>query len=102
MTGGAFYTRDGDQLVPSELTRGPWDPDAQHAGPPSALLARALERCEPREGMRIGRITVEILGPVPLAPLTVEASVVRPGRSVELLAASLSGPDGEVMRAGAW
>jgi hypothetical protein len=99
---GAFYEPSGGRLIPSELTRGPWDPGAQHAGPPSALLARALERCEPREGMRIGRITVEILGPVPLAPLATEASVVRPGRSVELLAASLSGPDGEVMRASAW
>ena len=102
MTGGAFYRQEDDHLIPSELTRGPWDPQAQHAGPPSALLARALERCQPREGTRIGRITVEILGPVPLAPLTVEASVVRPGRSVELLAASLSGPEGEVMRASAW
>jgi hypothetical protein len=102
MTGGAFYRQEDDTLVPSELTRGPWDPGAQHAGPPSALLARALERCEPREGMRIGRITVEILGPVPLAPLSVDARVVRPGRSVELLEASLAGPDGEVMRASAW
>ena len=102
MTGDAFYQQEDDHLIPSELTRGPWDPHAQHAGPPSALIARALERCQPRDGTRIGRITVEILGPVPLAPLTVEASVVRPGRSVELLAASLSGPEGEVMRASAW
>jgi hypothetical protein len=99
---GAFYTPSGDRLVSNELTRGPWDPHAQHAGPPSALVARALERCEPRDGMRIGRITVEILAPVPLAPLIVEARVVRPGRSVELLSASLAGPDGEVMRASAW
>jgi acyl-Coa thioesterase superfamily protein/acyl-CoA thioesterase superfamily protein len=99
---GAFYRPEGDQLIPSELTRGPWDPDAQHAGPPSALLARALERCDTREGMRIGRVTVEILRPVPLAPLTTAARVVRPGRSVELLEASLAGPDGDVMRASAW
>lgn len=99
---GPFYSLDGERFIPSELTRGPWDPGAQHAGPPSALLARALERCEPRDGMRIGRITVEILGPVPLAPLTVRASVVRPGRSVELLEAFLTGPDGDVMRASAW
>jgi len=99
---GAFYARDGDLLVPSELTRGPWDPSAQHAGPPSALLARALERCEPREGLRIGRITVDILGPVPLEPLTTSAGVVRPGRRVELLEASLSGPEGVLMRANAW
>jgi hypothetical protein len=99
---GAFYTKDGDRLVPSELTRGPWDPGAQHAGPPAALLGRAVERCEPREGMQVGRITFDILGPVPLAPLEVHARVARPGRSVELLEASLSGPEGEVMRATAW
>jgi hypothetical protein len=99
---GAFYSLEGERIVPTELTRGPWDPDAQHAGPPAGLLARALERCEPRPEMRVGRITVEILGPVPLEPLTTGARVVRRGRSVELLEATLSGPDGDVMRASAW
>jgi hypothetical protein len=98
----AFYSLSGDRATPTELTRGPWDPNAQHAGPPSALLARALELCEPRDGARIGRVTVEILAPVPIAPLTVSARVARPGRSVELLEASLEGPDGEVMRARGW
>ncbi|HEU0023302.1 MAG TPA: thioesterase family protein [Thermoleophilaceae bacterium] len=102
MADGAFYVADGERLVPSELTRGPWDPDAQHAGPPAALLGRAVERCEAREDAQVGRITFEILGPVPLAPLRATARVVRPGRSVELLEASLEGPDGEVMRASAW
>jgi acyl-Coa thioesterase superfamily protein/acyl-CoA thioesterase superfamily protein len=98
----AFYRVEGERIVPSELTRGPWDPQAQHAGPPAALLGRAVERCEPRDGMRVGRITFEILGPVPLEPLRVEARVVRPGRSVEMLEASLHGPAGEAMRARAW
>jgi Thioesterase-like superfamily len=97
-----FFEKDGDSFLPSASTRGPWDPDAQHAGPPAALLGRAIERCEPRDGLRVGRITCEILGPVPLEPLTVEARVVRPGRSVELLEASLAGPAGELMRARAW
>lgn len=111
----AFYAVAGDLATPTELTRGPWDPNAQHAGPPSALLARALELCDPRESARscgatggreaswsFGRVTVEILAPVPIAPLTVSARVVRPGRSVELLEASLEGPDGDVMRARGW
>jgi hypothetical protein len=98
----AFYSLDRDVAVPSEVTRGPWDPDAQHAGPPSALLARAIELCEPHRGVRVGRMTVEILAPVPIAPLTLSASVVRPGRSVEMVEASLAGPDGDVMRARAW
>ena len=92
--------RTGSVLVPSELTRGPWDPGAQHAGPPSALLARALERCEPREGMRDR--AHHLRDPPAGAARAAEpssASVVRPGRSVELLEASLSGPDGELMRA---
>ena len=101
--GDAFYSLDRKHAVmPSELTRGPWDPNVQHAGPPSALLARAIELCEPRQDMRVGRVTVEILAPVPIVPLTVSARVVRPGRSVELLEASLEGPDGEVMRARGW
>ena len=98
----AFYCLDGELATPSELTRGPWDPNAQHAGPPSALLARALELCEPRDGARVARVTVEVLAPVPIAPLTVTSRVARPGRSVELLEASLAGPDGEVMRARGW
>ena len=98
----AFFWQDGDRFVPSELTRGPWDPRSQHAGPPSALIGRALERCEPRDGMRLGRVTFEILRPVPLEPLALDARVVRPGRSVELLEATLSGPEGELVRARAW
>ncbi|MBA2239661.1 MAG: thioesterase family protein, partial [Solirubrobacterales bacterium] len=39
-----FFQRDGEGLyVPSELTRVPWDGNAQHGGPPSALLAGVLE-----------------------------------------------------------
>jgi hypothetical protein len=97
-----FFTARGEAFEPSELTRGPWDPDAQHAGPPAALLVRALERTGESGGKQIGRVTFEILRPVPLAELTVETRVARPGRSVELLEASLTAPDGEVMRASAW
>jgi hypothetical protein len=100
---GAFYVAENGRFVATELTRGPWDPDSQHAGPPAALLGRALEACAPRAGMQIGRVTLEILRPVPIAPLTVEARVLRPGRSVELLCAELRDESGEeVMRATAW
>lgn len=99
---GAFYAPQGEHWIPSELTRGPWDPGSQHGGPPAALLARAIEACERREEMQIGRVTCDLLRPVPLAPLTVRARVLRPGRRVELLEASLSDERGEVMRATAW
>jgi hypothetical protein len=95
----AFYERDGETFVPSELTRGPWDPGTQHAGPPAALLGRAVEA----DGMLVGRITIEVLRPVPIAPLKVAATVVRPGRNVELVEAVMTGPDPQpVARAVAW
>lgn len=83
-------------------TRGPWDPAFQHAGPPAALLGRAIERCEPRDGFVLARATFEILRAVPVTEVHVAARVARPGRSVELLEGELS-VDGEpVMTVRAW
>ncbi|WP_036509874.1 thioesterase family protein [Nocardia aobensis] len=101
----AFYRPDPTDPAlfhSTELTRGPWSPDAQHAGPPSALLGHVIERCEPRPGFRVGRVAVEILGPVPIAPLRAEARVVRPGRSVELIEATVATDRGPVLKANAW
>ncbi len=95
----AFFVADGDRFVATELTRGPWDPDAQHGGPPAALLGRAIERCDALPGGQVVRVTFEILRPVPIAALTVATRVVRRGRSVALTEATLSAGDTEVMRA---
>jgi hypothetical protein len=102
MTEEAFFVEREDAYDPTELTRGPWDPDSQHAGPPAALIGREIERLEGGRNRQVGRITFEILRPVPIAPLRVEARVARPGRSVELVEASLADSDGEVIRATAW
>jgi hypothetical protein len=98
----AFFERDGDRYVPSELTRGPWDPGSQHAGPPAALVGREVERIATEGRRRVGRITFEILRRVPIRPLTVGARVVRPGRSVEMVEAVLSDAEAELVRATAW
>lgn len=98
----AFYEKAGDGSLATELTRGPWDPGAQHAGPPSALLGRAIERVGGGDGFQVGRVTFEILKSVPIGAVRVEAEVVRPGRSVRMVEASLYGEEGELMRARAW
>jgi hypothetical protein len=98
----AFFHAEAGRYVPTELTRGPWDPDSQHAGPPAALIGREVELVEGGEERQVGRITFEILRPVPIAPLRVEARVARPGRTVELVEASLADEEGEVIRARAW
>jgi hypothetical protein len=98
----AFYEPDGDRYVATELTRGPWDPGAQHAGPPSALLAREIELLPGAESFQVGRITFEILRPVPIAPLRVSSRILRPGRRVQLVEAELSDGEQVLMRATAW
>jgi hypothetical protein len=98
----AFFTAAGDAFEPSELTRGPWDPESQHAGPPTALIAREIEALPSEEPRQVGRITFEILRPVPIAPLRVTAEVVRPGRRVEMVEARLGDDEGDMVRARGW
>jgi hypothetical protein len=99
----AFYTDLGDgRFASTPHTTGPWDVRFQHGGPPSALLGRAVERCAPRDDVMVARMTVEILGPIPVAELLVSARVLRPGRSVELVEAVLSHDGRDVARAAAW
>jgi len=93
---------DGERFQATFSTTGPWFADAQHAGPPSALIVRALERCDARPGTELARLTVELLGPVPAAEVQVRAHVERPGRAVELLSAELVAGGRAVMRARAW
>lgn len=66
----ALFVLDGDTFVPSEFTRGPWRPDAQHGGPPSALLGLVTEPLVATEEF-LTHIEVELLRPVPLRPLHV-------------------------------
>jgi hypothetical protein len=98
----AFFVADDGRYVPTELTRGPWDPASQHAGPPAALIGREIARLDGGAERELGRVTYEILRPVPIAPLAVGAKVIRPGRVVELAEAILSDEEGEVIRARAW
>jgi hypothetical protein len=86
----ALYERDGDVYLPTTFTRGPWDPLAQNGGPVSALVATAAVHHEDAgapvlEGHVLARLTVDLLRPVPLTPLTVTTTTVRPGRKIQLV-----------------
>lgn len=104
----AFYLLDhieagASTVVSTRHTAGPWSPDAQHGGPPMALMAREAQRLG--DGSRVvARLTCDLLGPVPVSRLRVRATVARPGRSVELVECELADADsGRVAaRAAAW
>ena len=98
----AFYLPAGDGVFRSTPhTVGPWAATDQHGGPPAALLVRALERVLPVDGW-LARISVDLLSAIPVADLTVAASVVRPGRSVQLAVATLAAGGRDVARATGW
>jgi hypothetical protein len=99
----AFFEPLGDgRFRATEHTGGPWDPALQHGGPPSALLARAAEQCDRAWPAHVARITVDILGPVPVGEVELSARVRRTGRSVELVEAELAAGGRTAMRASAW
>ena len=101
-TGEAYYlSRGNGRYEPTRATESPWDRNAQHGGPPAALLAHAINQTV--EGtMRMGRISVDFLGPIPLREVVVEISPIKPGRRVRLTEARMS-VDGRVaVTARAW
>jgi Thioesterase-like superfamily len=90
------------RYLATPASAGPWDPRAQHGGPPSALAARELERHEPDENMRLGRVSVDILRPVPVGLLTARTRMLRPGKRVALLETVLESGGQEVLHARGW
>lgn len=86
----SLFTTEGDQIVPTAASRGPWTDDALHGGPTSALLAHLCETFDPPDvAMQTSRFTMELLAPVPLAPLTPKLNVVRAGKKIRLVEGSL-------------
>ncbi|MUL82477.1 MULTISPECIES: thioesterase family protein [unclassified Mycolicibacterium] len=109
---GCHYHRlgsDGEyQLFESTAdTRSNWDPAIQHGSPPLALLTKAIEELTAASDLRIGRLTLDILGAIPVAPVRVRAWVDRPGARISMVVSEMEAqrPDGTwraVARVTAW
>jgi len=89
----------GARLIPSELSSGPWNPEHQHGGAVSALLARALTRFDSPVPMRLTRMTLEMFRGVPIRPLRIEPEIVRAGRRIQSLEVRLFDEETLVARA---
>ncbi|HRP27627.1 MAG TPA: thioesterase family protein [Burkholderiaceae bacterium] len=95
----AYHRIADDTFVASELTRGPWSPDHQHAGPPTALVCRAIERAAAAQGLtHLARLTANLLRPVPLGELSVAVDEDYAGRNAAHFSARLSGGGKELAR----
>jgi hypothetical protein len=85
----AIYRVDGHRVEVSPNASGPWDPRMQHGSAPAGLAVWATEAIATPVPMRIARVTVDLMRPVPLLPLTLETEVLREGRKIQLCAVRL-------------
>ncbi len=78
------YRLDGVTAIASELSSGPWG-RMQHGSAPAALIAHIAERMPSEQPMRTARLTIDLMRPVPIAPLTIKTEIVRDGRKIRLV-----------------
>ena len=95
----AYKSDDGRSFRASELTRGPWHPDHQHAGPPSALVCRAISLAAAEQGFgHLGRLSGNLMRPVTIGECRVEVLADYIGRNVGHYSARLFADSKEVAR----
>ncbi|MFF0794753.1 thioesterase family protein [Streptomyces spiralis] len=104
---GSYYTRiDASRYKPTAHAGGAWDPDEQHFSPLGGLVAHAIDRhlAARPDGDRLllARISYDILGRLALDECEIRVETVRPGRTIELLEATVRIADRPVVRARAW
>jgi Thioesterase-like superfamily len=95
----AVYEAFGDLVETRASAGGPWDPSLQHGAAPAALVAWAVERIETPAPMRVARLTLDLLRPVPVAPLEIRSEVVRQGRKIQVASITLLSLGVAVVRA---
>jgi hypothetical protein len=95
----AIFRVNGTRVETSPNAAGPWDQSMQHGSAPTSLVAWAAERIPTAAPMQVSRLTIDLLRPVPVAELEIDASVVREGKKIQLCAISLKAAGVEVARA---
>ncbi len=83
----------------TDLTRGPWDPSHQHAGPPTALACRAIEQAGAAHGLtHLARLTANLIRPLTIGPLHIEVTADYVGKSAGHFSARVVVHGKEAMR----
>lgn len=95
-----LYSRTGDLFVPTEAGGSPWHPQLLHGGTATGLLGYAVAALVPDDFV-VTRITMDLLRPVPKAPLALRAEVARDGKRLKVVEVDVSHQGKTVCRASA-
>ena len=88
-----FERVGGSAFLATDHVSGAWKLQDQHIAPALGLLVHIVERDRDTrrpDGLIIGRLSYDILGTIPVDVVDTAVSVIRPGRTVELVEATLS------------
>lgn len=94
-----YFTAESEAFLPSGLARNPWFANAVAGGPLAALIGHIVESAGFDPGFEICRLTIDILGIVPRAPLVPRIVPVRQGRQAQLHRIELLAADRVVAQA---
>lgn len=100
-----YFTALGEgRYRPTEHVQGAWSPDEQHVAPVIGLLLHSLQLNHPRTDADLAwaRLSVDILGFIRREEMQVRTRVLRPGRTIELLEASVEIGGRDAVRMTAW
>lgn len=89
----SYFIRESDRaFTPTELVGGAWKEDEQHIAAPIGLLAHLIEQDHAARGgtLTLARLSFDIYGVLPLETVEVDIRVLRPGRTIELVEATLT------------
>lgn len=94
----ALFVQEDDIFTPTNLAHGPWGAQMLHGGATGGLMAHVLEQCAPKPDMQLVRTTLDMFRPVPMSPLRVETKILRDGKRLQVIEASLYASDKLVAR----
>jgi hypothetical protein len=89
----AFFTREGAHFVPTGLGVSPWNRRAQLGVALAGLAGQLIDATPTPAPMITSRLTVDILGAVPIEPLLPAVRLLRDGKRMQTLEITLSAGD---------
>lgn len=100
-----FERQDDGSFAATDHVSGAWDVAEQHVGPALGLLVHLVEAdrdARGRSALVVGRLSFDILGTMLVGQFTTSVAVVRPGRTIELVEATLTSSGRDTVRLRAW
>lgn len=87
---------------PTKHAQGAWNEHEQHMAPATGVLTAELNGYAPQDNMHIARVSLDILGLIPLDDFIITTRCIRPGKTIELIEAVMSSRGRDAIIARAW